>query len=513
MRLRHFLEASREVREVWALVCIVLAQVITSGVYGVDLLIMREKLQMVDTVGSLEDAAFLVVMGLMILFAETGFAVLCVRRESSCDLVVLQSLALLSSCSPLFTELYLSTQDVRNGLGLAMDPGAAASAPTWLAQPARIALLCVIGSCALALMAIALRVWREFSWRQGHHNANQQTFLAMVFGAGYHLDAALTLLVACVPMSSQLREHLTHSAPVAVAITAVVALSSAAFLGGVFCLSARPRLLRRPHVQPLLMSLGIAPAVVLSAWMVWSILQRARIGAPRHANGSTDVLGSMAQVTATVLMGVALLVRVALLLLLRQTFRDPERDKVWSWMEHYLRARPRKTVLSQQTLMRMTSLVSDALDDGSFSARNQVKRASLGLEVVTRGDFLNVRQPWRPSEMSFRRLCCRSAKSPQDADSSRQAGGAEPTSNTGRTVAAAAAAFHIAADHNAAASHSSAAAKTASGHAAAAEQGGDGEPPRVRKMKRFVQRTPAGATPTPPSRSASLLCPFAAQLT
>jgi hypothetical protein len=162
--------------------------------------------------------------------------------------------------------------------------------------------------------------------------------------------------------------------------------------------------------------------------------------------------------------------------------------------------------------MRMTSLVSDALDDGSFSARNQVKRASLGLEVVTRGDFLNVRQPWRPSEMSFRRLCCRSAKSPQDADSSRQAGGAEPTSNTGRTVAAAAAAFHIAADHNAAASHGSAAAKTASGHAAAAEQGGDGEPPRVRKMKRFVQRTPAAATPTPPSRSASLLCPFAALL-
>ena len=478
MQLKSF----HEVGEVRVLICIVLAQILASGVYGVDLLVMRLQLQQMDTVGSLEDAVFLVVVGSMVLITEVSFAVLCVRRESSCDLVIVQVFAVLSSCCPLFTEIYISSLGMPQRLS-----GCQARV--------RIVLLCVIGICALALMVVALRVSREFSWRRGQHKVDLD--LAMMVGAVYYLDVALTLLVVCLPINSRFREHLFDSAILAAVITAVATVSSAAFLGASFFFSSRPHLVSRPCLQRMVYSLGSASAIVIGVWMVFTLVQPARIGAPLDANGSTEVLGTMSQVTATVLMCVALIVRIVLLLLLRRACRDPEGTAIWSAIYHYLRADARKTMVSHQTMHRMT-LLSDALDDGSHDARRKINRAKLGLKVVTCGDFLSMRRPWQPPQNSLLR-CCRSGRALLPATDRNQAHPTDETPNSDHAIttqtAAQGAAGHFTGD-------------TAHGHlapglSAATDEGGDGQP-RVRKTKRFVQRTQRATQNTCDSRCTCL---------
>ena len=196
-RMAWWLEIRREIYEVWVMIFIAVAQVSIGGVHVVNHLAMAPYLRDGRTDAAAMDTAFVDAAELLLLVGLVCFLVLFVRRESPYDLGILLALSPSANLVPLLTR--------KKGLGggIVTDVEDEAGLP----QALDVTLFALMGACTLVLFAVASRVQKEFSWRQGHHAkiGNQDLRLATTLGVLHHLDLFLTTATALLPIASPVR--------------------------------------------------------------------------------------------------------------------------------------------------------------------------------------------------------------------------------------------------------------------------------------------------------------------
>ena len=238
-RMAWWLEIRREIYEVWVMIFIAVAQVSIGGVHVVNHLAMAPYLRDGRTDAAAMDTAFVDAAELLLLVGLVCFLVLFVRRESPYDLGILLALSLVANLVPLRSQVKKglgggNVTDVEDEAGL-------------LPQALDVTLFALMGACTLVLFAVASRVQKEFSWRQGHHAkiGNQDLRLATTLGVLHHLDLFLTTATALLPIASPVRALTDGDMSVVVLVPLALVLPGLSFLLLLLYLSTHRRLVRR----------------------------------------------------------------------------------------------------------------------------------------------------------------------------------------------------------------------------------------------------------------------------